>query len=65
MLSIDTLPQHQRKGFAALTAAAIIRHMWAQNKQPVWQAEEENPPSWRLAQKHGFVPVDYLVLFQR
>jgi RimJ/RimL family protein N-acetyltransferase len=37
--------------------------MQAQGKQPVWQAEEDNPTSWQLAQKLGFVPMDELALF--
>jgi predicted GNAT family acetyltransferase len=41
----------------------MIRYMLAQGKQPVWQSEEDNPASWRLAQKLGFVPVDELALF--
>ncbi|HEX8684465.1 MAG TPA: GNAT family N-acetyltransferase, partial [Ardenticatenaceae bacterium] len=63
-VSIDTLPEHQRRGYAALCAAHMIRHMQAQGKQPVWQAVEENPASWRLAQKLGFVAVDELALFE-
>lgn len=63
-VSIDTVPQHFRRGYASLCAAFMIRHMQAQGKQPVWQAVEENPASWRLAQKLGFVPVDELALFE-
>jgi hypothetical protein len=43
----------------------MIRHMSARGKGPVWQAVEENPASWRLAQKRGFVPVDELAVFAR
>jgi hypothetical protein len=63
-VSIDTLPEHQRQGYAALCAAHMIRHMQAQGKSPVWQAVEENPASWYLAQKLGFVAVDELALFE-
>lgn len=63
-VSIDTLPQHYRRGYAALCAAYMIRHMQAQGKQPVWQAVVENPASWRLAQKLAFVPVDELAFFE-
>lgn len=63
-VSIDTLPEHRRKGYAALCAAYMIRHMQGQGKQPVWGAVDENPASWRLAQKLGFEPVDELVLFE-
>jgi RimJ/RimL family protein N-acetyltransferase len=64
-IAIDTLPEHRRKGYAALCVAHMIRHMRAQGKHPVWQAVEENPASWRLAQKLGFVSVDELALFER
>ncbi len=63
-IAIDTLPEHRRKGYAAWCVAHMIRHMQAQGKHPVWQAAEDNPASWRLAQKLGFVPVDELVLFK-
>jgi hypothetical protein len=64
-ISIDTVPEQQRKGYAALSAAHMIRHMHAQGKVPVWQALDINPASWRLAQKLGFVSIDELVLFER
>ncbi len=56
-VSIDTLPDHRRQGFAALCAAFMIRHMQASHKHPVWQALEDNPASWLLAQKLGFAPI--------
>jgi GNAT superfamily N-acetyltransferase len=64
-ISIDTVPDQRRKGYAALCVAYMIRYMHAQGKRPVWQALEDNPASWRLAQKLGFVPVDKLMLFRR
>jgi len=64
-ISIDTPPEHRRKGYAALCVAHMIRYMQTQGKHPVWQAFEDNPASWRLAQKLGFVPVDELALFMR
>jgi GNAT superfamily N-acetyltransferase len=64
-VSIDTLAEYQRKGYAGMCATYMIRYMRTQGKQPVWQAVEENPASWRLAQKLGFVPVDELDLFER
>jgi RimJ/RimL family protein N-acetyltransferase len=33
-------------------------------KRPVWGSLEENPASWRLARKLGFVVVDEIVLFE-
>ncbi len=64
-ISIDTVPEYRRRGHAALCVAHMIRYMYMQGKRPVWQALEDNPGSWRLAQKLGFVPVDELVLFRR
>lgn len=64
-VAIDTLPEHRRKGYAALCAVHLIRHMAAKGKRPVWQAVEENPASWQLAQKLGFVPMDELVMFEQ
>ena len=64
-IAIDTLPEHRRRGHAAQCAAHMIRHMQAQGKQPVWQAVETNPASWRLAHKLGFGPIDELTLFTR
>jgi GNAT superfamily N-acetyltransferase len=63
-VALDTLPQHRRKGYAALCAAHMIRHMYTRGKEPVWQAEEKNPASWRLAQKLGFTAVDELALIE-
>ena len=63
-ISIDTLAEHRRRGYAALCVAAMIGHMQAQGKQPVWGAVQENPASWRLALKLGFEPMDELALFE-
>lgn len=63
-ISVDTLEAHRRQGHAGQCVAWMIRHMQAQGKQPVWQAVEENPASWRLAEKLGFVAVDELALFE-
>jgi hypothetical protein len=38
--------------------------MDASGKQAVWGAVEENPASWLLAQKLGFVAVDEIALFE-
>jgi len=62
-IAIDTLPEYRRQGYAALCVAYMIRYMLLKGKQPVWQAEENNSPSRRLAQKLGFVPMDELALF--
>ena len=63
-VAIDTLPEYQRQGYAALCAAHLIRCLHQEGKQPVWASLEENPASWQLARKLGFEPVDALVLFE-
>lgn len=63
-ISIDTLEAHRRRGYAALCVTHLIRHMQTQGKQPVWASIPENPASWRLARKLGFVPVDEVALFE-
>lgn len=64
-VAVDTVEEHRRKGYAGLCVAHMVRHMQAQGKEPVWQAAEDNPASWRLAEKLGFEPVDELVWFRR
>ncbi|MBV9494423.1 MAG: GNAT family N-acetyltransferase [Acidobacteria bacterium] len=63
-VSIDTLPDFQRRGFAAACAAFMIAHMHGLGREPVWQSLDTNEASWRLAQKLGFREVDRLVLFE-
>lgn len=63
-VSIDTLPEHRRRGYAGLCAAQMIRHMATSGKEPVWGAVEENAASWRLAEKIGFAAVDQVALFE-
>jgi RimJ/RimL family protein N-acetyltransferase len=63
-ISIDTLPEHRRRGHAALCVAHLIHHMQTMGKQPVWASIPENPASWMLARKLGFVPVDEVALFE-
>ncbi len=64
-ISIDTLPEYRRQGYAALAVTHMIHHMHAQGRQPVWMAVEENPASWRLAEKLGFDMVDRMVMLVR
>ncbi len=63
-ISIDTLESHRRRGYAALCVTHLIHHMRARGKQPVWASIPENPESWMLARKLGFVPVDEVALFE-
>jgi GNAT superfamily N-acetyltransferase len=63
-ISIDTLERYRRQGYAARCVSYMIDEMRRRGKEPVWAAEETNPPSMRLAAKLGFFPVDGLVLFR-
>lgn len=63
-ISIDTLAEHRRRGYAALCVTHLIHHMHGLGKQPVWGSDVENPASWMLARKLGFVPVDEIALFE-
>ncbi len=63
-ISIDTLAEHRNRGHAARCVTYMIGYMQRRGKQPVWGAEETNPPSLRLAAKLGFVPVDELIVFR-
>jgi GNAT superfamily N-acetyltransferase len=63
-ISIDTLEPYRRRGHAARCASWMVDEMRRRDKEPVWAAEETNPPSMRLAARLGFVPVDELVLFR-
>ena len=64
-LSIETLENYRRRGFAGQCAAYLIRRLAEEGKRPVWGAAESNGPSARLAAKLGFKPVDSVVVFTR
>ncbi|MGF1471492.1 MAG: GNAT family N-acetyltransferase [Rubrobacteraceae bacterium] len=63
-ISIDTLEEYRRQGHAGRCVSWLVAEMRKRGKEPVWGAEESNPPSMRLAAKLGFVPVDELILFR-
>ena len=63
-ISIDTLGRYRRQGYAARCVSYMVDEMRRRDKEPVWAAEETNPPSMRLAAKLGFVPVDELLVFR-
>ncbi|HZC19702.1 MAG TPA: hypothetical protein VE225_08305, partial [Rubrobacteraceae bacterium] len=52
------------KGYAARCVSYMVGEMRRRGKEPVWAAEETNPPSMCLAAKLGFFPVDELVLLR-
>jgi GNAT superfamily N-acetyltransferase len=62
-VSIDTLPDHRRKGFATAAAAHLIHHLLAQGKKPVWGALDADTGSMAMAKKYGFRAVDRMVMF--
>ena len=64
-VSIDTLEAQRQRGYAAACVSFLIRRQRALGREPVWQAVEQNPASWRLAEKLGFEPVDDLAFFER
>jgi len=63
-ISIDTLGRYRRRGYASRCVSYMVDEMRRRDKEPVWAAEETNPPSMRLAAKLGFVPVDELLVFR-
>lgn len=64
-ISIDTLPQYQRKGLASRNLAWMIRFLKETGRSPVWGALESNHASLNLARKLGFVEVDQICVFGR
>jgi RimJ/RimL family protein N-acetyltransferase len=64
-VAIDTVEARRRKGHAGRCAAFMVRHMRALAKEPVWQSAEDNPASWKLAAKLGFVVVDEMDMLLR
>jgi hypothetical protein len=62
-LSIDTLEEFRRQGFATSAAAHLIHHMLAQGKRPVWGALDADTASMAMAKKYGFRAVDRMMMF--
>lgn len=55
VVGIDTVEQFWRKGYGAAVSAAFIREAVERGLQIVWDTDDANERSWRLAQKLGFV----------
>lgn len=65
-VSIETVPEHRRRGLAAACFAALAAWMAAERgKRPVWGAHESNPASLALAARLGFVRDSELLTFRR
>lgn len=66
MIEIDvhTAENYQRRGFALLTASALIEECLRRGKKPNWECFWDNEPSTMLAKKLGFNPLeDYPVYY--
>lgn len=55
-LGMETLPKFRGKGFAQYACSALIDYCISNNYKPIWACKLENTPSYKLAQKLGFVP---------
>lgn len=63
-IDIHTEEEYRRKGFAIITASALIEECLRQGKQPNWECFWENEESTALALKLGFEQLpDYPVYF--
>ena len=61
-ISIDTLRDHRRRGYARVTASELIRRERADGREPLWGAVASNHASLRLAAALGFDPSDEVVI---
>ena len=64
-VSIDTLPDHRRRGLAAHATRFMTEHRRRDGLEPIWAALESNVASLRLAARLGFTPVDENIAFSR
>jgi RimJ/RimL family protein N-acetyltransferase len=64
-VSIDTLPDHRRRGFAQSAVQLMAAFHRENARLPVWGAVIGNLASLQLASRMGFVPVDTLFVFGR
>jgi GNAT superfamily N-acetyltransferase len=64
-VSIDTLEAHRRRGFGARAARALIRHLRATGRAPVWGALDSNGASRALAARLGFIEATSISVFAR
>jgi GNAT superfamily N-acetyltransferase len=64
-ISIETLEDHRRHGYAGRAVRAMTRHMWQTGRSPVWGSTIDNEASLTLARSLGFQEVGRLVVFSR
>ena len=62
-VSIETLEPYRRRGFGERAARALIRHMRAAGRAPVWGALETNTGSRVLAARLGFLETAGIAVF--
>jgi len=62
-ISIETLNDYQRRGYAARAVRAMTRHMWQTGRWPVWGATVDNIASLAAARTLGFQEVGRLAVF--
>ncbi len=55
IISIDTRHEFQRRGLGWITSSAFIEETLRRGLLPVWDCDEFNLPSFRLADRLGFV----------
>ena len=53
-MGVETMPHHQKHGYAHITCAHLIQRMEAQGYQTYWNCAKQNLPSAALARKLGY-----------
>ena len=53
-ISIETLKDYRRHGYAARAVRAMTRHMWQTGRSPVWGSTIDNTPRWRSREVWDF-----------
>ncbi|MBX3247993.1 MAG: GNAT family N-acetyltransferase, partial [Myxococcales bacterium] len=59
-LSIDTRPEHRRRGLATRVAATLVRRLADEGRTAVWGTPDDNHASLALSERLGFAPVGML-----
>jgi len=53
-VGVETMPHHQKRGYAHITCAHLIQRMEAKGYQTYWNCAKQNTPSAALARKLGY-----------
>lgn len=64
-VSVDTLVEFRRRGCAQQCVLHAMNYMALQGKQVVWQAFEDNVPSWNLAGRVGLIQTARLLYLEK